>query len=208
MTCGLAVLALGLALGAAAVGVGAFGYARGMQARRVATLPIPVGQRVDTGWIEADTSKLCQVTLHMRADVPVNRGRYWRRSRTERDPAYRFPLWYTVLDESGEVVFRHDGKVPSGWSGPSRRRRSWDVVTLEAEHYLAKFTPPASGRIRVLAELADDGDGAVAHDPRLMVYDGVSSQRVTVFTVLGLLGLGSVLAGTGGVVAFLARDRG
>ena len=40
-----------------------------------------------------------------------------------------------------------------------------------------------------------------------MVYDNVSSQRGTVFTLLGLGGLGGGLALIGGVVAFVGRNR-
>lgn len=205
---GLVLLASGVAFGIAAAGAGVIGLVRGALARRVATVPLPVGERVDTGWLDVDTGRLCQVTVHVRVVTPVVDHTRRRRRADKYEAVYRFPLQYTVLDGSGNVFFRQAATVPSGWNGPSQSRVRAEQATVEAEHYFGKFTPPASGRIRVVAELGPDVEhGAVAHAPRLMVYDNVSSQRGTVLTLLGLGGLGGVLALMGGVVAVVAHHR-
>lgn len=205
---GLVVLAVGVALGIAAAGAGVFGAIRGALARRVATVPLPVGERIDTGWLEVDTKKLCQVTVHVQ--VTTSKVDHTRRRRRADDykAVYRFPLQYTVLDGDGNVFFRQVAKVPSNWTGPSKERVRSQEAMVEAEHYFGKFTPPASGRIKVVAELGPDAEQeAVAHAPRLIVYDKVSSQRDTILALLGLGTLGGGLTLMGGVLAFVGRAR-
>src|SRR6185369_11248268 len=136
---GLVLLASGLACGVAAAGAGVVGLVRGTLARRVATVALPVGERVDTGWLDVDTGRLCQVTVHVRVVTPTVDHTRRRRQLDKYEAVYNFPLQYTVLDGSGNVFFQQAAKVPSGWNGPSQSHVGAEEATVEAEHYFGKF---------------------------------------------------------------------
>jgi hypothetical protein len=204
---GLILMGLGAICGLAAVVLGAVSAQRRIVARRVVAIPLVVGQRVETGWLEVDPTKLCQVTVHVRAATSVVSHNRRRRRRDEHEPMYHFPLRYRVLDASGNVFFEETTKVPSGISGPTKVRVRGEQGTVEGEHYYSKFTPPGSRRIKVTAELGPDAEhGAVAHAPELRVYDNVSPQLRMILSAVALGLLGATLVIAGGIVALFWRQ--
>jgi hypothetical protein len=158
-----------------------------IHARRVASIALPIGSPVQSDLITVDTTRLCSISVT--ANV--------RRQR----PAISFPLRYSVLDATGQVLSSAETVVGS------RDRAAWSSRTLLSrgdgwyrhEFGFDAFAVKGPGRIRVQAQLDPDtrSDEKKVEDLTLIVYDNTSEQRtpVTIGTILVVAGV--VIAGFG-----------
>src|SRR4029078_3131526 len=152
-----------------------------IHARRVGSIALPIGSAVQSDLITVDTTRLCSISV----TVNVRRQR----------PVFLFPLRYSVLDASGQVLASAETIVGSrdraAWSSrPSLGRGDgWYRHEFGFDAFAVK--PP--GRIRVQAQLDPDtrSDREKFEDLTLIVYDNTSEQRkpVTVGTILLIAGI-------------------
>lgn len=207
---GLALILLGLVLtGVSALLFGGSIY-RAFNSRQVAAIPIEAGGDVQSDAMTLDRSRLAQVSLALdvQSDSVQEETQFDER---EYNLRYRFPLKVEVFDEAGELV--HGESVVADWDGGFRSTSSSHVTDqggrIVVRHHFGKFEPPATGVIRVHAELGEDTVyDARAESAQVIVYDNVTQQGPWVFGAFAGCCSGPLLVVVGAVLLFVGLVSG
>jgi hypothetical protein len=204
---GLALIATGLLLCAAAVPLFGIWLLHYSGEQRVASFPLVVGEPKAGDLWEVNPERRCRVTLGFRATTPS----VWTGSGLipEYKAKYKFPFSYRVTDADGQTVHAETTALMSDWGGPRSSHDTgslgWRVFqedvnshggTLTVEHRFQTFRAP-SGRIRVDAAMdRDKWYKARAMDVELTLWDNSRGDTLAFIAILlVLLGLSSVFVG-------------
>jgi hypothetical protein len=170
-----------------------------LHARPVASIALPIGRAVRSDFINVDTKRLCSisVTANLRT----------------KHPGISFPLRYSVLDASGEVLSSVEtvfgNRTRAVWTSRSAMGGSLGWTHYEYGYETFAVKPP--GRIRIEAQLDPDTQTRPekVEDITLIVYDNASDHRRPVLAGTVLFCGGAVIGGLGLVmfIAGIARNR-
>jgi hypothetical protein len=211
--CAVAILGL-LAVGGGLVLV--VGVVRSaLEANRVATVPLAIGQKTTTDVIRVSTEKSCQVCVHLELETKsVEETEEFDEEVFK--ARYHFPVSYRVLGADGEAVFSEEDKA--AWKGDRTVTTTYEEVgeaggELSVEHSYGKFDVPPPGEIKVEIEVHPDNvHGAVAERAEMRVYDNVTRHGESVALMIALFVAGGLLATIGlglfvfGLVSGSARE--
>ncbi len=160
---------------------------KAVDSKKVAEIPLEVGQEITTEVVAVDTSQLCQLTLDAiisSESVEEKDQPGFDKDEPEFELRYDFPFHYTVLDEDDNKVMserdhlRWEG-TGVGWS--SGGDVNADGGTINAGQSYEKFEVSPPGRIKIRIEVEPDTTyDAQAKEITLTVYDHVSTQGTAV----------------------------
>ena len=205
---GCAISIVGILLCVASVALFGLTISRAMEARPVQTLPLEMGNKLNSDVITVDTSKLCMIAL--KAKVTSTSARRQTGSEDKYDLQFSFPFRYRVVDEDGKVLVTEDTRFADDTGTRSFRDQhvTSNGGTVEVETGYEKFPVTSPGKIRVEAEIhLDETDPATAEGLNLIVYDRVSKHAKSVTAGVLLLVLGGGLAILGGVLFIVGSTR-
>ena len=195
---GCAVAVVGAVLCVAALALWIVTGIRSTQARRVASIALPIGRAVRSDFIRVDPKRPCSIS----ASVNVR----------SKNPGISFPLRYSVLDASGAVL--SSARTVVG----DRTRAVWTSRTLmggpaawyHLEYGFDSFDVKPPGMIRIEAQLDADTrrEGRRVEDLTLIVYDHASDQKNPVVAGTILFVAGAVAGGVGIVMVIVGASRG
>jgi len=160
-----------------------------LRAHQTETFELPIGKTFISDYFTVNTSRACvaTVTLGIKSDSVQEEQEFGDRDYKLR---YRFPVSYTVEDETAQVIIRED--TWAAWDTGTRFCRDIDVTSTGGsgtiEHQFRKFNVQPPGRVRVEARIDPDSRYlAQLTFARLNVYARVS--RHTKYVVGGLAAL-------------------
>ncbi len=179
---GITILLVGMAMFLTSCFLFALVPIRSAAANKAMTVPVEIGEKITTDFVNVDTSRLCSISFDVtvRSDkVHTNTSRdpQTRKEKKEYKLQYNFPVSYRVLDADENVIHFQTTKI--AWNS-SVRTGGGEVDGPQGGrttvgHHFDKFKVNEPGRIQVEAEIQPDSEyEAVLESANLIVYDNVS----------------------------------
>lgn len=172
----------------------------GVQAHKVASFPVSVGETFHSSEILVNTERNCQINVAVRATTSSihkidDNFHHVQNHGSDHEVPYSFPLIYTVTDVNGQEIFSKVGEM--SWDSGTRTYRSKDAMSaqgsVDVTHRFAKFKVPPPGKISIEVTVQPDiVFQAKAETIEVQLLDNVTKQGRNIGG--GLLALVSGLA--------------
>ena len=181
---------------------------RGLQARRLVTIPLEIGKEAKSDVLSVEPGRGCQVAvlIVVESESVADTGGAGHAVR------YNLPFACTVLDAGGKAVFSEQGAIrwDQGTRNVRDERTDASGGRARVQHNLARFDVPPPGQITVQARLMPDAEfAAKAETAELRVYDNITrpSDEMIVAAVALLFGPAVMILGATLAIIGWARAR-
>jgi hypothetical protein len=181
---------------------------RGLQARRLVTIPLEVGNEAKSDVLSVEAGRGCQVAVI----VAVESESVAETAGAGHAVRYSFPFACTVRNAGGKAVFSEQGAIR--WDQGTRHVRDERADAsggrARVQHNLARFDVPPPGQITVQARLMPDTEfAATAETAELRVYDNITrpADEMVVAAVAVLFGPAVMILGATLAIVGWARAR-
>lgn len=178
---------------------------RATEAHQVQSFTLQPGSKISSDLLSIDTSRFCMVTVGGR----IESEHVIKTTQNNEDKLsleFDFPFKYTIYDSNGNEIqgentkfSNSSGKFTSTSESSITDKGGKAEITIDYD----KFSPPASGKLRIEAELQPDTIySAKLESAELKIYDHVSKHAKSVVIGVILLGGGGLIA-LAGVILFV-----
>jgi hypothetical protein len=176
------------------------------------TIPIEVGEEIETDFVNVDTSRFCLVAVDVtvRSDhvhVLELTGAAARKKKEEYHLQYSFPFQYSVLDADGNTIHFQTTKIAHNDDAMRMGEGIVDNPTggsMVIEHDYAKFKVREPGRLQVKAHIQPDTEyGAVIESATLIVYDNASKHAGSILGGMAMMCFSPLLIIIGGLLTLV-----